>query len=274
MAESGTLDKEKEMNTPHRWFLSLVLLLLAAQWEPAWSQADLLVCDKCVNASDIALDAITSNRIKNGSIRNADIAKNSITGGRIRNESLTSADLKKNSVNSSRIKDGTIRNADIANATISAAKLVDGPGSGLDADTVDGMEADALIDAARGSNPLRVALLRWYDANSSGITFPVGDNPRFMAFDGAHIWVANRFDSTVSKLRVSDGLELGTFAVGDEPIGLAFDGAHVWVANHFGNTVSKLQASDGVELGPFAVGVEPVGVAFDGAHIWVTNGGD
>ena len=61
-----------------------------------------------------------------------------------------------------------------------------------------------------------------------------------MAFDGAHIWVANWQDNTVSKLRASDGVELGRFPVGDGPTAVAFDEAHIWVTNTKDNTVSKL----------------------------------
>jgi DNA-binding beta-propeller fold protein YncE len=44
----------------------------------------------------------------------------------------------------------------------------------------------------------------------------------------------------MTKLRPSDGKDLGTFAVGSIPFGVAFDGANVWVANYNSNTVSKL----------------------------------
>jgi DNA-binding beta-propeller fold protein YncE len=43
----------------------------------------------------------------------------------------------------------------------------------------------------------------------------------------------------VTKLRASDGANLGTFPVGTEPYGVAFDGANIWVANSISNTVSK-----------------------------------
>ena len=59
----------------------------------------------------------------------------------------------------------------------------------------------------RQSNPLQVALLRWYEASEAGNDFPVGDEPEGVAFDGANIWVANSDDDTVSKLRASDGVE-------------------------------------------------------------------
>jgi outer membrane lipoprotein-sorting protein len=102
-------------------------------------------------------------------------------------------------------------------------------------------------------------------------TFPVGDFPVGVAFGGASIWVANALSDNVMKLRPSDGANLGTFPVGDQPSGMAFDGANVWVANENGNTVTKLRASDGANLGAFSVGNGPAAVAFDGANVWVTN---
>ena len=121
-------------------------------------------------------------------------------------------------------------------------------------------------------NPLQIALLRWYEANESGVTFSVGNSPFGVAFDGANIWVANAGSNYVTKLRASDGAVLGTFTVGSVPTGVAFDGANIWVTSLIG-IVTKLRASDGTPLGTFLVGTSPEGVAFDGANIWVTNGG-
>ncbi len=120
-------------------------------------------------------------------------------------------------------------------------------------------------------NPLQVALLRWYEANEGGATFPVGDAPFGVAFDGANIWVANENSDDVTKVRASDGTNLGTFPVGDLPVRIAFDGANVWVTNFNDDTLSKLRASDGVDLGTFPVGDGPFGVAFDGANIWAVS---
>ena len=69
--------------------------------------------------------------------------------------------------------------------------------------------------------------------------FPVGDNPREIAFDGESIWVVNREDDTMTRLRASDGANLGTFPVGDSPHDVKFDGTHIWVANWADDTVSK-----------------------------------
>jgi hypothetical protein len=123
-----------------------------------------------------------------------------------------------------------------------------------------------------GPNPLQVALLRWYSA-ISGVEFAVGAGPCGVAFDGANIWVTNTYSANVTKLRASDGANLGTFAVGSVPEGVAFDGANIGVTNYASNNVTKLRASDGANLGTFAVGAGPFGgVAFDGASIGVVNG--
>src|SRR5579863_4513470 len=75
------------------------------------------------------------------------------------------------------------------------------------------------------ANPLQVALLKWYRANTT-TRFTVGQQPVGVAFDGANIWTAN-FDGTVTKLRASDGEVLGTFKVGGAPYGVTFDGANI-----------------------------------------------
>src|SRR5579859_3601912 len=76
------------------------------------------------------------------------------------------------------------------------------------------------------ANPLKLALLRWYKANTVFTMFPVGNIPIGIAFDGANIWTANSSDGTVTKLQANDGTVLGTFPSGGaEPYGVTFDGA-------------------------------------------------
>ena len=97
----------------------------------------------------------------------------------------------------------------------------------------------------------------------------MGFQPLGIAFDGADLWIANRGDSTVSKLRASDGLLLGTFKAPGNPYGVAFDGVHIWVTG--APYVSELQASDGSQVGLFDFPANSTGVAFDGTNIWVTQ---
>ncbi len=49
----------------------------------------------------------------------------------------------------------------------------------------------------------------------------------------------------VTKLRASDGLNLGTFNVGDGAAGIAFDGTNMWVVNNGDSTVMKVSPSSG-----------------------------
>jgi uncharacterized protein (TIGR03437 family) len=102
-------------------------------------------------------------------------------------------------------------------------------------------------------------------------SYPVGEDPVGIAFDGVNIWVTNFGDSTVTKLLASTGARLGTYPTGAGPYAAAFDGTNIWVSNLDGNSVTKLLASTGVLLGTYPVGLSPRDVAFDGANIWVPN---
>src|SRR5947199_2651626 len=62
-------------------------------------------------------------------------------------------------------------------------------------------------------------------------SFPVGHQPRGVAFDGANIWVTSDTTTSLTKLRASDGA--------------VFDGTYVWVTNPYDNTVSRVRTSDG-----------------------------
>lgn len=121
-----------------------------------------------------------------------------------------------------------------------------------------------------------VTKLRASDGANLG-TFNAGtERPLCIAFDGANMWVSNGEDSTVVKIRTSDGVMVGAFPVGFSPNGMAFDGANIWVT-HGSRSVTKLRANDGAILGTFSVGsatASPSDIAFDGANLWVTNAGD
>jgi hypothetical protein len=88
-------------------WLGVILLLLAVQPGVSWAQtAKNVNCNNCVHNSDIAKETITSNRIKDGTIKRRDIAVDAI--------------------NSSRIKDGTVKRADIADGAVTINKLSPG----------------------------------------------------------------------------------------------------------------------------------------------------
>jgi len=70
---------------------------------------------------------------------------------------------------------------------------------------------------------------------------PAGNNPQGIAFDGQHIWVANKNDNSVSIVSAR-GTYLRTIRVERQPTGVCFDGTSIWVANSGSNTVSKVTA--------------------------------
>jgi hypothetical protein len=133
-----------------------------------------------------------------------------------------------------------------------------------------GHRCSAVARFAGGINSKAVALLRWYPANLT-TSFNGGNSPNGLAFDGANIRVtySNLNVNTVTKVRASDGANLGTFNAGNFPSNLVYDGANIWVTNYIPGTVTKLRASDGAKLGTFSAGGD--GIAFDGANIWVTS---
>lgn len=105
-------------------------------------------------------------------------------------------------------------------------------------------------------------------------TFPVGNQPLGIAFDGANIWVGNTNSNNVTKLRASDGANLGTFSTQGDPYGIAFDGVNIWVALSATGGYNILRPSDGKILGFIGPYQEagPTGLSFDGANMWGANG--
>src|SRR5207253_2333414 len=101
------------------------------------------------------------------------------------------------------------------------------------------------------------AMAQQVDGRYTIQSFPVGTWPTALAFDGANVWVTNLGDNTVTKLRASDGVNLGTFRVGEYPAWITFDGTNVWVSNLNTDNVTKLRASDGTVLGTFGVASGP-----------------
>ena len=98
--------------------------------------------------------------------------------------------------------------------------------------------------------------------------FAAGVFPGFITFDGTNIWVSNSGSGNLTKLRASDGANMGTFTGGgvNEAGFAAFDGTNLWV---IGNALRKLRPSDGQVLATFPITGQAI--AFDGANLWVTD---
>jgi DNA-binding beta-propeller fold protein YncE len=96
----------------------------------------------------------------------------------------------------------------------------------------------------------------------------VGNGAMGIVFDGSNVWVANRGDGSVSKLRASDGQVLGTFDAPGAPYGVAFDGKNIWVTGS--PYLMKLRATDGALLSKITL-LNTSGIIFDGNSLWVAQ---
>jgi DNA-binding beta-propeller fold protein YncE len=105
--------------------------------------------------------------------------------------------------------------------------------------------------------------------------------PLALAFDGAHVWVANNAGwqdqlGSVTELSAADGSRIATLQV-LKPMALVFDGAHIWVADSdlpYASEVTELDAGSGAVVASYGGGdiQDPRALVFDGTHIWVANG--
>ena len=62
--------------------------------------------------------------------------------------------------------------------------------------------------------------------------------PGRIAFDGAHIWIADL--GAITELNASDGTRIRTVPDADGPSDIAFDGTHIWIANYGGGSLTEL----------------------------------
>jgi DNA-binding beta-propeller fold protein YncE len=83
-----------------------------------------------------------------------------------------------------------------------------------------------------------VTKIRAVDGASEGTFTIPGMQLRGLAYDRKSIWVCNSYSNTVSRLRASNVLLMGTFSTGKSPRAAAFDGSKIWIANSGQNTLT------------------------------------
>ncbi len=166
-------------------------------------------------------------------------------------------------------------------AVVGAAGQFVGNGSGLTnlngVNLTDGSLTKSKLahDYKNGFDPQLVARLRWDLLPVVPNRVEVGRQPSALAFDGTFMYVANKVDNNVMRIRTRTGLVEGApIAVGTAPSALAYDGTYMWVANSGSNSVTRIRTSTGaVEGSPIGVGSNPVALAFDGSFLYVANYG-
>jgi hypothetical protein len=100
----------------------------------------------------------------------------------------------------------------------------------------------------------------------------IGNNPRGIAFDGAHIWTANGGSSvSIITLLYPSPSTVSTIGTGFmQPFGMVFDGSHMWVADLNANALFKLDGSGNI-VQTVSTGGAPAFPVFDGTNIWVPD---
>ncbi len=182
-----------------------------------------------------AVRLITGAQIKDGSITSRDVANGSLTGADIRNRSIGAADLAPGVVRQGAAGErgpagehgpaGANGSPDTPAQVRDKLADVDGPGSGIDADTVDGLQASSLagmshthFTTANGSGVRFASLVVPGDATltettSRRLVYGVPVELRTIQFDVKSNTIGNTDHYTFSI--VGNGTPLGSCSVGD-----------------------------------------------------------
>ena len=107
--------------------------------------------------------------------------------------------------------------------------------------------------------------------------FPTpGRCPTGLAFDGKHLWLADRLSDTLCALEPSSGKTVKKLpAPGFIPLGLAWDGEHLWCLDGEEKRIHQLDLKSGVTLKSLEVTTSrPQGLAWDGKYLWLSDDRD
>ncbi|SRR5579872_233230 len=150
--------------------------------------------------------------------------------------------------------------------------------------------------AQNSKNPIQVALLRWYSANTV-TAFTTCATPSILAFDGKHVWVACGSTGELQEYDASDGAPVATVTsvlnTGVFFSSLLYDGRNIWAAGNNSASAAVVRVNVAAvnstaacslvsgcscpSLGTGCAGVTNVGagatgMTFDGSNVWVANG--
>jgi hypothetical protein len=124
-----------------------------------------------------------------------------------------------------------------------------------------------------------VAKKWWTPQTADSLTLTtVGGLPEQVEFDGTDLWVANRTDGTVMRVRASDGKLLDTWT-GGRGIATAIVTAmgRIFVAGPVGfypgriYMIDPTQPAGAMTILTSSLGYDPQGITFDGQRIWVAD---
>ena len=84
-----------------------------------------VICTGCVGTSDLATNAVTSVKIKNGEVNTDDIAGSAVTNAKLTNGAVNSVKIADNSITEADIGTGAVTSAKLANDAVNFDKIAD-----------------------------------------------------------------------------------------------------------------------------------------------------
>jgi hypothetical protein len=134
------------------------------------------------------------------------------------------------------------------------------------------------MDQSLKRSSQRAVTEKWWtptSVNSLTLT-DVGDTPFQVKFDGTDLWVANSFDGSVMRVRVSDGKLLDTWTGAISATGIVAAMGRIFVTGRTAPggslyMIDPTQPAGTVTTLTSSLGGYPQGIAFDGSRIWTAN---
>ena len=83
------------------------------------------------------------------------------------------------------------------------------------------------------------------------------------------VWVANRLDSTVTRVDPATNTVRSVIPVGDGPSSIAVEGNTVWVSNELAGTLTRIDAATNAPSKPVTTGNRPEGIALTPGGLYV-----
>jgi len=233
-----------------------------------------------VTTAALADDAVTADKIQNGSVGPDELAAGAVTAVKLGTSSVSGNALQNDAVTEDKILAGNVTASKLGPLSVGESALQN------NAVTENKLSADVKNRLANLSRIYKVPLLMQSVLNSRAIkTIAVTNNPYGVAFDGTHIWVANigttgSPGTTVTKIDIATNLS-SSVTVGKRPTGMAFDGTYLWVANYDDASLNRIKVDNNEVSGPYLLPspstgnvMHPYDLIFDGTRLWSLNYGN
>ena len=98
--------------------------------------------------------------------------------------------------------------------------------------------------------------------------------PTGLAFDGIHLWVADRLTDTLYAIEPASGVIVQTLpAPGFVPLGMAWDGKYLWCIDGAEARICQSDVATGITRRSLESPTKvPEGLAWDGKYLWICDG--